>query len=208
MLVKSTAIELGVILTLILGCTCGAFIKRSVTVGQDLIPGLEEQQRRGGGAQLGAIERLLFFAAFWLDQHLITGGWLAFKVAGKWAAWQHIAKIPAGGNSENASALERRSRLSSYLLGRFLNGTLYNGLCAGVGMIFGKTMLSLLLPEGILCFVPLALAVIILRFIYVSLFFDLQHFWRDFRSLFFNFQDIRSLYRRWRNQRNAVSASS
>ena len=73
---------------------------------------------------------------------MIAGAWLAFKVAAKWAAWQHIAKLPDTFENEDAKKyLNARFQLSSNLLGRFLNGTLYNVFCAGVGFLFGKALL-------------------------------------------------------------------
>jgi hypothetical protein len=121
----------GIIVTLIFGWFCESFLKTSVTA-KPKIGGAHEVG--GGGKQLGVLERLLFFSSFLLDQYAITGGWLVFKAAGKWAAWQHVVKI----SEKEPEDLQQRLLLSSRLLGRFLNGTLYNALCASVGVIVAK----------------------------------------------------------------------
>src|SRR5690242_16955770 len=67
---------------------------------------------------------------------------LAFKVAAKWAAWQHITQLPretpisanptVDANDAHLGFRERR-RFSNYSLGRFISGTLYNIVAAGTG---------------------------------------------------------------------------
>jgi hypothetical protein len=76
-----------------------------------------------------------------------------FKVAGKWATWQHIAKLP---DNPDRQEVRDRAVFSSYVLGRFHNGTLYNGLCGAVGAYIGRFFSSLAkefgtLPTGTLC---------------------------------------------------------
>jgi hypothetical protein len=114
----------------------------------------EPVQTAGGGPDLGVLERLLFFAAAWLDAYVIAGAWLAFKVAAKWAAWQHIAKLPpALKDEDDRKYMHARFQLSSNLLGRFLNGTLYNIFCAGMGCVVGNVLLRYsytnFLPESL-----------------------------------------------------------
>ena len=124
----------GLILTLALGFLTKEFLNMAVSVElparynnvKDIEPG-------GGGSYLGHLERLLFFVAFWLEAYVLIVGWLAFKVAAKWAAWQHVVRIP-----ESTDSVEDNMRLSSHLLGRFLLGTLYNVFCAAVGFVIGK----------------------------------------------------------------------
>jgi hypothetical protein len=140
MLIDLTAAGFDLITTELIGWLCGAFLDKSVPVKQTLIPDIKNVQKDGGGLQLGVIERLLFFAAFWSPpQYILAVGWFASKVAAKWAAWQHIVRIP---DNAAENALRQRTMLSSYLLGRFLNGTLFNGLCAAMGVIFAKIILS------------------------------------------------------------------
>jgi hypothetical protein len=171
MLVESVAIGAGLIVTQLLGWSCGYFLKKSVPVKQELIPDLQKIQADGGGEQLGAIECLLFFASFSLGQYAMAGGWLGFKVTAKWAAWQHIVKIPA--ETGSGESLKQRNLLSSYLLGRFLNGTLYNALCAGVGAIIAKvleTSISQLFSESALWSLAVAMPIIIVSLAVYSLF--------------------------------------
>ena len=141
---RSLAVGFGILVTALLGVLCAPFLKVSVTVKiPNEFKAWGPAQKAGGGGDLGVLERLLFFAAVWQDAHVIAGAWLAFKVAAKWAAWQHIAKIPEAFNDEDdRKYLNARFQLSSNLLGRFLNGTLYNIFCAGVGWICAKGVLA------------------------------------------------------------------
>jgi hypothetical protein len=136
------AIGAGILVTALLGLLCSPFLNFRVTVKiPDEFKAWEPAQKAGGGSDLGLLERLLFFAAVWQDSHVIAGAWLAFKVAAKWAAWQHIAKLPVTFKDEDdRKYLNARFQLSSNLLGRFLNGTLYNIFCAGVGALCGKAL--------------------------------------------------------------------
>lgn len=125
-----------------LGWFCAAFLRHTVTLKYpDRFKGFKDSDRGGGGAQLGTLERVLFFALFSLGQSVFVAGWLAFKVAAKWAAWQHIVKIPEVDSDQNY--LSQKRILSSILLGRFLNGTLYNVFCAVVGCAAGLFVLRI-----------------------------------------------------------------
>jgi hypothetical protein len=139
----SLAIGVGILVTALLGMLCSPFLELTVTSKiPDEFKTWRLAQKAGGGADLGLLERLLFFAAFWMDAHVVAGAWLAFKVAAKWAAWQHIAKLPDTLKDEDdRQYMAARFWLSSNLLGRFLNGTLYNIFCAGSGWLLGKTLL-------------------------------------------------------------------
>lgn len=106
----------------------------------------------------------LRFPGFQLTLSLELVGW-ALKVAAKWPSWQHIAKIPdqdRSGSVHTRGTLENlfgllvtrpsqrepeedvyldlhdRLHLSNNLLGRFLNGTLYNIICAGLGVVIAN----------------------------------------------------------------------
>jgi hypothetical protein len=175
MLTQGIFAGVGLIITLLLGWFCECFLRKSVTAQ----PRLSWHEAGGGGKQLGVLERLLFFASFWLSDYTLAGGWLAFKVAGKWAAWQHVIKIP------ESEPLRERTLLSSRLLGRFLNGTLYNGLCAAVGTIsaqwlsyFSRHLLTdtTLLPAAL---IVLALVIVLAV---LTLCFDWPHFGEGYKE--------------------------
>src|SRR4030095_13107084 len=111
MLTDITTIGTGLFVTLFLGWFCGAFLRHTVTSGYpERFKDFEESEKRGGGAQLGVLERVLFFASFWLEQSVFVAGWLTFKVAAKWAVWQHIVKIPenAKDDTESSSYLSQK----------------------------------------------------------------------------------------------------
>jgi hypothetical protein len=83
---------------------------------------------------LGIMEALLSFIAVWLAQPVAIGGWLAFKVAAKWATWQHITKMTdVFGPGDPLEKVKTRDIIGSFILSRFLIGTLYNILCGVVG---------------------------------------------------------------------------
>jgi hypothetical protein len=134
--VQIILITSGALITHILGCFSGYFIKRSVTA-RPISRSFQtlHNQTGGGGKQLGVFERLMFFASFLFREYTIAAAWLAFKVATKWAAWQHVNKLP-----EDKELLVDRARLSSHLYGRFTVGTLYNGFCAGIGAVWAKIL--------------------------------------------------------------------
>lgn len=71
------------------------------------------------GQWIGTVERLLFFLAVIIDAPVLIAAWFAFKVASKWAEWQHIVQVTKG---EELSLVTRRN-LGNYLFIRFLVGT-------------------------------------------------------------------------------------
>ena len=120
------AIGWGILITALVGLFCKKFLDWSVTQGfPTSFSAFKSAEKGGGGKCLGILERLLFFASLWLGRYEAAAGWLAFKVAAKWATWQHIVKLPEVISDD---ALKNRLQLASRLLGRFLNGTIYNVL--------------------------------------------------------------------------------
>jgi len=83
-----------------------------------------------GGELIGAIERVLFFLALILKAPIVIGFWLAFKLASKWAEWQHIVQV----DKEENIPLTLRRELGNYLFTRFMVGTGVNLIFA---MLFG-----------------------------------------------------------------------
>lgn len=71
-----------------------------------------------GGELIGAIERVLFFLALILKAPIVIGVWLAFKVASKWAEWQHIVQL----DKEDIPVALRRE-IGNYLFTRLIVGT-------------------------------------------------------------------------------------
>jgi hypothetical protein len=96
--------------------------------------------QQGGDSILGILEQVLAFFSLWVEGGgIVIVGWLAFKLGSKWQAWQHVVRVPD--TLETKTALENlhvRSGVSSYLLSRFLIGTLYNVLCGFAGVVVGK----------------------------------------------------------------------
>lgn len=82
-----------------------------------------------GGELIGAVERVLFFLAVIIDAPLVIVAWLAFKVASKWAEWQHIVQV-----DKKSIPLAQRREFGNYLFTRFIVGTGVNLILA---MAFG-----------------------------------------------------------------------
>jgi hypothetical protein len=54
-------------------------------------------RRDEGGKWIGRLERIIFFVALYLGRESAVpaiGLWLAFKVAAKWEAWNHMGYVP------------------------------------------------------------------------------------------------------------------
>ena len=83
-----------------------------------------------GGELIGAIERVIFFLALILTAPIVIGFWLAFKMASKWAEWQHIVQV----NKEGNIKLALRRELGNYEFTRSMVGTGVNLIFA---MLFG-----------------------------------------------------------------------
>ena len=98
-----------------------------------------------GGAILGWLERLMFFAAFLLAAHIAVAAWLAFKVASKWQAWATVISIPDKLEiwNDDLDYLIARRRWGSHLLMTFLIGTAYNilvGMAGAAVVLYGDAL--------------------------------------------------------------------
>jgi hypothetical protein len=141
-LAQLIAIGTGLLVAQVLGMWCKCFLCRSITATVPNSMRLEPRQENGGSRELGPLEILVFFASISLQEYAIAGAWLAFKVAAKWAAWQHITQLPretpiSANTTLNADdayhQFRERRRFSNYSFGRFISGTLYNIVAAGTG---------------------------------------------------------------------------
>jgi hypothetical protein len=81
-----------------------------------------------GGAWISFFERILIIGALHLNSPSIIIGWLAFKVAAKWEAWNNIVKVPdkLNNTSDPCSYLRARNAWGTWILQRFLMGTILN----------------------------------------------------------------------------------
>lgn len=119
----------GLGVTLLLGLLSDWLLKTYVTVEYPEKWKAHDFERESGGAFLGFLERLIFFAAFWYSA-LLGGAWLAFKLGAKWSVWEHVIKYPA---TQPPDDTKDREQIGSRALGRFLNGTLWNAVCGLIG---------------------------------------------------------------------------
>lgn len=80
-----------------------------------------------GGRSIGILESLLFYLSLVVGYPVFIGAWLVFKVAAKWETWAHVVRLPELSESDMKSQqVEDRIRFGSWLLSRFLLGTLLN----------------------------------------------------------------------------------
>jgi hypothetical protein len=125
----------GLAITLALGLCSGWLLETYVTVKHPEQLKSLNFEREGGGSFLGFLERLIFFAAFWYAP-LLGGAWLAFKLGAKWGTWEHLIKYP----TTDSGTVMIREQLASRVLGRFLNGTLWNLVCGLIGAAVTKVL--------------------------------------------------------------------
>jgi len=98
--------------------------------------------KESGAPVLGFMERIFFYAAFVLNAPLAIAGWLAFKAAAKWAAWQHVVGMPTLNLliDDPIQALRYRNGLGTWMVSKTLLGTLYNILCGLGGFIVQRVI--------------------------------------------------------------------
>lgn len=139
-----TEAVVAVVVTMVLGIGVGGFMDWAVP--EPTCPAaIEPEQWRaltervGAGKGIGYLERLLILLAFWIGEHELVVAWFAFKVAAKWEAWTNIVQVPAALDSIPPLAwVQGRLQLGSWILSRFLVGTLINVLIAAVAAYLGR----------------------------------------------------------------------
>jgi hypothetical protein len=102
-------------------------------------------ERYDSGNSIGFLERLLSLTAFWREAYtIIIGAWLAFKVIAKWETWKNIIQVP--GDIKGYAPLvffRARKAFGSWLLTRYLVGTLVNIIIGATGAYVGKQSFSI-----------------------------------------------------------------
>lgn len=139
----------GLLVTILLGTTVPVLVGRTIPQprkptgfkGDDWNAIFEHYD---AGGSIGFLERFLSLVVFWLPEPNVLIAWLAFKVAAKWESWKNIVQVPKDikGYSPLASFRVRKT-LGSWLLTRFLVGTLANILIGAAGAYTGKVSLTL-----------------------------------------------------------------
>jgi len=95
--------------------------------------------RQPGGEALGHLERLIFFAAFWIaGGWALAAAWLAFKVASKWHTWNEAARLAGAAQLEDRAALLARATMDYRF---FVIGTAANLVAGLVGLGVGGLFL-------------------------------------------------------------------
>jgi len=102
--------------------------------GEKLESYFKNPTNKPGPFLLGVAETLLFYGSLATGTYEVIVGWLVFKTAAKWSAWQHVMQIPSEIPGIDAvEYLGFRLALSSRLTTRFLVGTLINVLAGAAG---------------------------------------------------------------------------
>lgn len=142
---KFLEILIGLIITVLAGeVAVGRLVDRSTekiprSGVPDQLKDVVELANTTGGAWIGRVELILFFAAFWFKEPLMIGGWLAFKVASTWATWQHLIRVPVSlPDVSPLDYLKARKVWGSLTLTRYLVGTGVNIIVGLLGFVAGK----------------------------------------------------------------------
>ena len=92
-----------------------------------------------GGEALGYLERLIFFAAFWVSGGwALAAAWLAFKVAAKWHLWNQASKLVDPSRVDDRAALLGRAAIDYRF---FVLGTAANLIAGLAGLAVGGLFL-------------------------------------------------------------------
>jgi hypothetical protein len=100
---------------------------------------------------IGLMERTLFFVSIYFGAYVLAAGWLALKVASKWAIWQNVVKMPdnfpykENENVDSLKAFRVKNQWGGRLLNRFMLGTFYNLICGLCGAVVSWFLLALLI---------------------------------------------------------------
>lgn len=133
---------IGLAVTIVLGFGVGPVV-RCVGMFIQIPPPNEEPEtvrlwtrligQNTGGAYIGFFERLIFFAAFWIDAWLILSSWLAFKLAFYWQGANFTTFPQTAPKSEDLAWLVARRQLGTHHVATVLVGTAANIVTALVG---------------------------------------------------------------------------
>lgn len=98
-----------------------------------------------GGNWIGNVERLIFFLAMYLHGWEAIAVWLAFKVASKWEAWNHMGHVPEHIDKVDPLRYAGARRIwAAQSYATFLVGTAMNAFIAGLGYLVARHGVGLL----------------------------------------------------------------
>lgn len=135
----------GLIIAIVLGFGVGPLVKY---VGDSLpLPPPSEATRQQwtqlagrntGGAWIGFLERLIFFAACWWLAWLFLAGWLVFKLGFYWQS-ANVAALPEKlPESNDLGYFIAKRHLATHHVATVLVGTGANIVCALIGVSLGR----------------------------------------------------------------------
>ena len=124
----------GLAVAIALGPAVGSFLDRVRTKLRELAPGDASTEAwrsfvyvKTAGREIGYVERVIFFAAFWLGLAWLIPSWLVMKTAFYWQGANFSGlpdEPPSAGDATTWQALKRRygtARASIALIGTGLN---------------------------------------------------------------------------------------
>jgi hypothetical protein len=104
------------------------------------------------GMWVGRLERLILFGALLLgakEAASVIGVWLAFKLAAKWEAWNHMSHVPDSIKDVDDLRYAYARRIwAAHGYGTLVLGTGANFLAAGVGAVLTRFGLAWLRCQG------------------------------------------------------------
>jgi hypothetical protein len=125
-----------------------AFLRRQIPVpaiSDD--PAVHEEWKKlikhpdESGKWIGHLERMIFFFALFIDAKdaaAAIGVWLAFKVAAKWEAWNHMAYVPDRVKDVPPLRLASARRIwAAHGYATFVMGTGANFFFGAAGAVWG-----------------------------------------------------------------------
>lgn len=102
-------------------------------------------RKPSAGNSIGRFERVLFFGAFAAGKYEIIAGWLVFKLGAKWESWRNVVQVPTTIDGiKPLTCFQMRHAYGSWLLSRFLLGTLINILIGAFGWLCAKQINDLM----------------------------------------------------------------
>jgi len=144
------ALGSGLAVTVAIGLIVGWCFLGGQLSGEVFLEELKQEDKEGDWAKaavildtpfpatFGLMEQMFFFIAFWWRMPELGAGWLLFKLGSKWEAWANIIKVPDC--PKGVPGFHLRNRFGSWLLQRWLLGTLGNVLAAVLGVLMARSL--------------------------------------------------------------------
>lgn len=136
---------IGLVVTILLGCGVGSLIRYVGELMPLPAPSAETEQQwkklasqMANGSWIGFTERIIFFAACWLNGWLLISSWLVFKLGFYWQGANFLALPEKSPEPKELDYFIAKRFLGANYVSTVLVGTGVNVLIALVGVAVGK----------------------------------------------------------------------